>query len=229
MTKPKAQTLGPSGPGALAQWDGEIVGAIPLLSAVPNVRDQLAGTPLAETQPACPQCAGYAAFDGWLHQRLASYRQAQAAQASVAQLAAVIGWLQWAAHNIDRAIADGRLRRPPAWFAEPALGHAAFEIGRDWRKLVASGDRSAILHCLRVAGADLQAQSRKHSTRGRRRATPRDALLAAIKEHLRAAGLSAIEAEHRANTIVVKCGAASAGDSIGRAARRGRKRGAISA
>lgn len=207
MTRPKARALGPAGPAALTWWEGEFV------PTDPDIADALAGSGIDAGELA-----------QWLRGPLAGYRMHQRARELRAQRGAVAKWLQAAAEDVGAALSDGRLRRPPAWYAEPALWHAAHRMGLDWAELVRRGaPHVAIRQCLRLAIAELR---RQRSAAGRPRELPRDALLSAIVDRLRAAGLGADDARERADAILIVCQVPSPEASMARAARRGR--GAIS-
>jgi len=206
MTKPKADALGPSGPGALAWWDGEVV------QDMPDLAEELTGTVLQIDQ-----------FTEWLRGPLAVYRVTAAARASMAQKAAVTRWLESSAQHVDAALADGRLRRLPEWYAKPAVHFAALKAGLDWRAILASAEPQAVAAVLLAAAAALR---RERVNRGRPPAVARDVLLHAVVEALKAAGLMPSEARHRADAILIKCRVPTPEESVARAARRGR--GAIS-
>lgn len=204
MTKAKAQALGLlSSPGALVWCEGDVV------PTLPDLHNELEGTSIGE-----------AAFAEWLRGPLARYRVSAKARAAMGQQSTVIAWLAAAENDIPAAVADGRLRHVPAFFAEPAVSHAAVKAGTTWRQALASGDLELIARLVREGRESLQ---RQRPRRGRPSAHERDLLLAAIVERLRAAGLGAAEAQHRADLILVACSVPSPEASVPRAARRARR------
>ncbi|OWQ90827.1 hypothetical protein CDN99_11710 [Roseateles aquatilis] len=205
MTKSKSDALGPSGP--LVWTDGELVQQLPDLSVV--LRDS---------------CIDAQAFGAWLRAPLAQFRAHAMARASMAERAAIIRWLEAAAAAPGAARADGRLARLPAWYAEPAVSHAALKIGRTWREALAAGSDSEIGDLLKSACESLR---RQKANRGRPSMRARDELLRAVVTELKKSLSSVEDAEHLADEVLVACGVPSPEASIGRAARRA-KRGGIS-
>jgi len=187
MTRPKGKALGPSGPGAGAWWDGELVPSLPDLSA------HLMGVNVDA-----------AAFHAWMRERLANYRVSCTARDGMAEKATVIRWLDRAAADVDRAIADGRLRRLPSWHAEPAVCYAAHKLGHEWRALLVRRDAATIAQCLTAAAAALR---RQKAAVGRPGASARAILMRALDSRLRVAKVEKAAARRRiAWDILHACG-----------------------
>lgn len=210
MTKPKAAALGSGGPDALAWWDGELV---------PEAWTSVGGLAARLREPLHDTGIDVQRFAASLIEPLADCRASMKAQQARGQRAAVITWLEQAAAGLDAALADGRLRRMPAFHAAPAVGLAAIKLhGCSWAALLRSGDKGAMQRCLIEGAASLR---REHARDRRPKALGRDHFLAVVIEALRDSGLAPVDAEHHAGLVVAACGLPVPEASIARAARRG--------
>lgn len=216
MTKPKRALLGPTGLGALTWFDGDVLSDWPAIEADlgPQIaRHGLEPGPLLE----------------WLRLRVARTRVHVAARASMAQRTAVMAWLQEAANDVPKALADGRLRKLPAWHAEPAVFVAAARRGHQWAPLLQAGDAAAIEAVLRAAHDSL---GRQRSNRGRPKAIDLDQLLDDLARELHRRWSiespdikrTTAQANMLAAEILARCRVAVADDdSLARSRRRARR------
>lgn len=205
MTKPKAKALGARDIGELVWFEAELV------PDPPNLEHALDGLPINSL-----------AFSDWLVPRLAEYRAHARGLELRGQRSAIVEWMTAAELQIGEALKDGRLQRPPKFFAEPAIWYAAHKMGLEWESVLGAQDHELIVRVLHSACESLK---RQNSRRGRPPMFDRDVLLRAIVEELKRSvpSLLIADAQLRADLVLRACGVPSPEESVARATRRPRK------